>query len=210
MSNTRYISTPLIRADDSKGKLTISGFASVETEDTKGTVIRSEGLRLTAFKANPMGFFDHGADPVIGATPVVSWNPNSITIKKNDAGVRGLFMSGTVFEDTPEQKRVASFIRQGSVKFLSIGFRDPKSEWHEKDDGQVVEHLVSAELLEVSPVTLPSNRESGIETVSTRMLMDRIDILEKALLGGQEEFSQADYDLAERVVVELNRIKETN
>lgn len=206
---TRYIDVPLVRSDEGE-KLTISGFASVETEDRHGTIIRSDGLRLASFKKNPTGFFEHGNDPVIGATPVVTWDVNSITIRKNDDGVKGLFMSGVVLEDTEEQKKVASFIRQESVRFLSIGFRDSKSEWLERADGSVVESLVSAELLEVSPVTIPSNMDSGIESVSTRMLMERIDILEKALLGGQEELSQGDYDLAERVVMELNRIKGTN
>lgn len=202
---TRYIDVPLVRSDKGE-KLTISGFASVETEDRHGTIIRSEGLRLTSFKKNPTGFFDHGKDPVIGSTPVVTWDVDSINIRKNDDGVKGLFMSGTVLEDTEEQKKVASFIRQESVRFLSIGFRDSKSEWLERADGGVVESLVSAELLEVSPVTVPSNMSSGIETVSTRMLLERIDVLEKALLGGQE-LSQVDYDLAERVVRELNRIE---
>lgn len=203
---TRFFAVPLTRADDSEGKLTISGFASVETEDRHGTIIRSDGLRLSAFRKNPTGFFEHGNDPVIGATPVVSWDVGSIEIRKNDEGVKGLFMSGIVLEDTEEQKKVASFVRQGSVRFLSIGFRDSKSEWLERADGSVVESLVSAELLEVSPVTIPSNMDSGIESVSTRMLMERIDVLEKALLGGQD-LGQDEYALAEQVVREFYKLK---
>lgn len=168
-----------IRADNKKkGPLRISGFASVETVDQHGTLIKARGINLNTFKSNPVGFYNHGFDPLFGTTPAVGWDPKSIEIKQDPAGRTGLYMEGVVWEDTPEQKKIASFIRQGSVRYLSIGFTNAKTEWIEPaDNSPPVETIVSAELKEVSVVPLPSNREAAIESVARSANATNITLL---------------------------------
>lgn len=194
-TSNRYITTDLkVRtSEDGKGPLLISGFASVETRDDHGTIIKSDGLKLDSFKSNPQGFFNHGMDPVFGTTPAIGWDPDSIKLTQDAEGRTGLFMEGIVWEDTEEQRKIASFIRQGSVKFLSIGFSNARSEWIQNDDGSTVETITSAELKEVSAVTLPSNSEASIDVVS-RQIEKRLSGLEAAV-GLKENTNDEEYEV---------------
>lgn len=71
------------------------------------------------------------------------------------------------FAGTPRAQEVRQLVLEGILDSVSVGFMQPKR--RRGKDG--VDHITSAELLEVSFVSVPSNRESQL--VSARNYRDR-------------------------------------
>jgi len=214
-----YMHTRLHRDNEAGGELQIHGFANVETKDRHGTRFNADGFDVSAFKRNPIGFFDHGWDPVIGGAPVVRWDPDSIDVLEGPDG-RGLYMAGRVWEDTPEQQRVASYVRQGAVKFLSVGFRPLETSRQEDEDGSTVDVIERSELLEVSIATVPSNRESEMSIARALRLAtdivcpscaDRAEIVSlpnlRAALASVEAHAEELVRRGDRDAIELARAR---
>lgn len=154
-------------ADD--GAIRIKGWANVETEDRHGTILKADGFDVEAFRRNPAMFFNHDARAPIGV-----WD--DVTVRDGEDG-RGLWVEGRVFGDTALQRDVQTYIRQGTVKTLSVGFIPTAQTEEVRDDGETVVVYEGAELLEVSVVTIPSNRESVFSIA--RALMYGHDLIDR-------------------------------
>jgi HK97 family phage prohead protease len=128
------------------GMLRISGIASRSTTtDDHGTRISFTQESLTDFKDNPIMFFNHNESHPIG-----KWD----LIEQRGAD---LYVEGLVNKEArlPSGENIADLIRIGVIKGLSVRFRHKGSE-RKSDHVQ----LNATQLVEVSVVTLPSNKDS--------------------------------------------------
>lgn len=120
-------------------------------------------------------------------TGLPDWIPIHID---HDMSVRGLVASARPFYDgdtlkaagtyasTPLAQTVRTMISEGHLRTMSVGFMDAKSEL-----AAGVRHITSAELLEASFVTVPSNRDALITGSKRARLTDQEA---KAIAGSYE------------------------
>jgi HK97 family phage prohead protease len=82
-----------------------------------------------------------------------------LTIIEDD---KGLFVKGRMPKnDTFVKGRVIPQMQVGSVRKMSIGFWVGDSEW-QTDGSKSRRHITEADLLEISPVSIPSNTQANI------------------------------------------------
>jgi len=134
----------------------VSGYASTGSMDRHGTVIEPEAFRDTMpqFLRNPVVLASHihwyeSASPPVVAK-VIDWRIDQI----------GLFVT-IEFAATEEGEFYWQLYRDGFMNGFSVGFRAVAHEEREREDGSgtfVV--FTKVELLEISCVAVPSNRES--------------------------------------------------
>lgn len=151
-------SAPIAFQADAAG--TISGYGSTFSNEPN----------LNGFTVAP-GAFDKTlkAHRSAGTAPAMLWGHNMQEPigrwleMKPDA--RGLWCHGTISQETQRGREVLALVKQGGVTGLSIGcsgesiieMRDPKS---------TVFELVEADLLEVSPCSIPADRGARIAHVA--------------------------------------------
>lgn len=156
--------------DESTGMLRIEGLASTPNMDRMHEVVETGAFKSTMkqFMANPQMLYMHNTKE-----PVGYWDSYEIRDE-------GLWMSGVVGHDFHPADRARRQIEQDVLRALSVGFReiDGKVKTVKDSDGNAHEvyHITDLELLEVSLVSVPANREALFH-VSDGKLCD-IEILD--------------------------------
>lgn len=150
------------------GQVTIEGFANKNVVDRGNDRIEPGAFDLTNFNKNPIMFFNH--DPMLEIGAVTE-------VKKTD---EGLFIKGLISNsDDDFTKRVRNNIKQGILRSFSVGF-----DLHDEEkDGDGVNVIKSAELMEVSIVGIPMNQDSQFSVSSKGDSKQRackmLDLMEK-------------------------------
>lgn len=142
------------------------GYGSVwDRVDTYGdTVIK--GAFTESLKARmPMMFFGHNPGRVPG-----KW----ITAKEDD---KGLFLKGQLTPNHSEAADLEASLRHQSLTGLSIGGYTVKAEWIEEESKIVGRKILSFDLYEVSPVSMPAENEARIDGQSIKSMLDECTTL---------------------------------
>lgn len=130
-------------AEDEK-YIKINGWASTNSLDRHGDVINPQAWKggTTGFDASPVLLYSHDHKDVIGR--VTSYEIDD---------EKGLFIEAQV-----SRKWEKSYaIEDGLLKTFSVGFKPRGDKWYRYDEDKDVFEIMSAELLEVSVVSVPAN-----------------------------------------------------
>lgn len=151
------------------GKLYFEGYANTVNIDRQRHIVLPKAFRKTIkgfLKNNPQVFYNH------------DWNVSIGGIESAEIDEQGLKVRGYVQPATDENgvelfgswgeflRMVRGQVKRGQIRTLSIGFRIVESEKKKRtEDKTEVEYLEIREvdLMEVSLVTVPANRESVIQ-----------------------------------------------
>ena len=134
-----------------KKQLEIEGFANrfqvggKEIVDRGGDTIMPDAWDLESFKKNPIIFFQHDRDFIVGRATEIGVEEDGLRIK--------VAISNS---SHPEVAHIRTLIEEGTLKSFSVGIniRD------EEVDEMGVNRIKECELLEVSLVSIPMNQES--------------------------------------------------
>ena len=128
--------------------------ASTNTEDRYGDVINQRGWRLDSYKKNPVVLLNHDA--------------TSLPIGRGDVALVDNQLMIEVEFDMEDKKasEIARKVKKGFISAVSVGFNSKDSIYRSdlpKDNPAYAErglYFKSAELLEVSIVTIPANPQA--------------------------------------------------
>jgi HK97 family phage prohead protease len=161
-------------SDDKKDdRLFFQGFANTANVDRGGDFVQPSAFRaaMKSYKANPVLFFQHNWSMPIGQI-------TELTVTDKGLFVKGYVMSARDedgFEMRGEWPEFINWIRQlvrsNILRTLSVGFRMIDSKPGKMVDPMTnkdrsVRILTKVELLEISLVGLPMNRESTVTPLS--------------------------------------------
>ena len=183
-TRTRYAPINFKAEADEDGRLFFEGMANTVNPDRVNEVVNPKAFEKSArlfMKYNPQMFYNHDWSLSVG-----SFTDYKVT--EDGLWVRGYVQPATDDEGEPLTGEFGDFIRmvrgqvkRGQIRTLSIGFRlldskdmkftDPMTGKESK--GREVTNL---ELLEVSLVTVPANRESAIEVRNIMQAMYGEDV----------------------------------
>lgn len=149
---TKYVggSMALVKSvkNDETGKKTYTFLATTESVDRDGEIITLDGWDFAAFEANPVILDGH--DYYSGCKAVVG--RGVAPLRRTEKG----WEIDVEFAPTDEGKRVEMLVDGGFIKAVSVGFIPKKIE---RVKGEPPKHT-EKELLEISVVPIPSNREA--------------------------------------------------
>lgn len=183
----RHLAAELKAAPRGAGPGTWEAVASMATLDRDGEII-DPGAFAPLPQDLPVHAFHDFSDPVGRCVP------------RYDGGV--LFVSGR-FASTARAQEIREMVLDGTIGHMSVGFLAAKSR-----DVDGVRHVTKAELLEVSFVSVPSNREALV--LSAKRFMDPVSrarqvaaraAVEVALMDAKEA-SRAD---SRRIIAKAER-----
>jgi len=143
--------------------LIISGVANSGQADRWQEVMPEDCWKLDNFKLNPIMLYNHDHGKPIGR--VLKLTPTDKGLEfVAEIGV------GSDFGLTETQKEVRALIAQGVLNTLSVGFIAHDWAWEGKDGRDVMVYK-SAELTEISVVTVPMDALATITGVSVKSLL---------------------------------------
>jgi HK97 family phage prohead protease len=159
--------------EEVEGELRIAGYASTDSMDRScdkilATAWTKGGLRN--FEMNPILLFNHNYDKPIGK--VVEMGTDS----------RGLKIKGVISKSAGD---VYNLVKEGVLSTFSVGFLIKDADYDKSVDGLVVK---SAELLEVSVVSIPCNQDATFSVAKSFDSQDDYQNFKKQFdnaLGGQ-------------------------
>lgn len=132
--------------EDEEGSVSIEGYASTIDKDRVGDIILSEAWTkdggLESFRKNPILLFNHNYDKPIGKADNIEVDDKGLKIKA--------FISKAAGE-------VGQLIKDGILKTFSVGFRIKDAFYDSNND---IYYIKSAELYEVSVVSVPCNQDA--------------------------------------------------
>lgn len=145
-------------------KRRIRGFASTRNPDRENDVVEPDALRraMSTYMQNPIVLRDHMLDKPIGTTVDYS------------VSFEGLEVEIEIAKDTALANETWALISQGVLKALSIGFIAQEFDRDREQGGATIRSL---ELIEISVVSIPANRESLFNVV--KAFQKGTDLIEK-------------------------------
>ncbi|MEM4166597.1 MAG: HK97 family phage prohead protease [Candidatus Bilamarchaeaceae archaeon] len=155
--------------------LVISGIANSAVVDRVGDFIEPSAWNVENYRKNPVILFNHNQDAIIGRAL-------KIEITENGLEIEAEIGNPDVAELTQLQKDIRSLISQGVLRAFSVGFIPITSE----KDGEI-NRITSAELYEISIVSVPCNADSVVTEVKLKQL---IETKEKAMEEQLQKISE--------------------
>jgi HK97 family phage prohead protease len=124
--------------------------ASTENEDRYGDVVRASGWDIKAYKANPIVLFAHSHVSIVGGATRVWLEDKQLMVDLvlADAGTSPLVDS------------VRALVHQRLLRAVSVGFMPAEAKEILKDGYFSGYEFIKQELLEISLVGVPANREA--------------------------------------------------
>lgn len=166
---------------------------SDETRDRHKTVIRNKAWDLEAFRANPIAGWSHS---VYGGR---DWNPdNFIGRWDNVRSEDGQLVGALRFEDgetNPLADKLFRKVQNGTINAVSVGFMPGGGHYGEEDEARggtnETYYFDSAELVEVSLVGIPSNKNARKKALENGDIPELIEELVREALGDEyrEDFT---------------------
>lgn len=123
---------------------------STEEADRHGDIVAAAGWQLTAYRQNPVFLWAHDyTRPVIGRAAAVWPEPGSLLARME-------------FAPTDFAREVAALYRSGYQQGVSVGFKPLRytERRHEQTGAFLGIHFLEQELLEISAVPVPANRQA--------------------------------------------------
>lgn len=123
---------------------------STEEADRHGDIVAAAGWQLTAYRQNPVFLWAHDyTRPVIGRAAAVWPEP-------------GALLARMEFAPTDFAREVAALYRSGYQQGVSVGFKPLRyaERRHEQTGAFLGIHFLEQELLEISAVPVPANRQA--------------------------------------------------
>ena len=135
----------LFKAVDTSKGVTIEGWANKAVVDRSGDIINKGAWKLDNFQKNAIILFNHDKSKPIGKAVVT------------EARDEGLYVKARISQSSdPEISKIRELIKEGILNAFSVGFDCMDS--GPAGDGKT--EIKSAELFEVSVVSLPANQDS--------------------------------------------------
>lgn len=159
------------------GNVVIEGWANRATVDRGNDLINKDAWDLENFKKIPMILFNHDKDKPIGKALGIEATDDGLYIKAQISKSQDPFVS-----------YVRDMISEGILNAFSVGFNSKNA----AKDSTGVNEITSAELYEVSVVTLPMNQDSTF-TISKKDLtgMSYSEAKKKVLVNKGANFAAA-------------------
>lgn len=135
-------------ADAAAGAMTF--VISSEAVDRHGDIVTASGWQLDEYRQNPVLLWAHDyTRPVIGRAQAVWQEP-------------GILLARLEFAPTDFAQEVAALYRRGYQQGVSVGFKPLRyaERRHESTGALLGIHFLEQELLEVSAVPIPANRQA--------------------------------------------------
>ena len=156
----------------------ISAIVSTESVDRDGDIIRQEGWDLRHFKAHPVLLSSHNYRGL--TNQIGEWTRMEVVGKELVGEARYYIGQGNPEADW------GFFLAGRDKAAFSVGFMPDMAEAKElQGDGKTSYEFKSQELLEVSQVTVPSNRQSlqamkgiGLDPVMEKLVDEVLDDME--------------------------------
>ena len=126
----------------------VEGLAAATTLDQGGDIVTPEAIKGIVNGPIPKMLWYHNPTKPIGV-----WN----SMKAVDSGLE---VKGQLLLGLAQAKEVHTMLKAGAISGLSIGFHTTKDEW--KNDAR---HILAMDLLEVSFVTFPMNKDAQVGSV---------------------------------------------
>ena len=123
---------------------------STEEPDRHGDIVAAAGWQLTAYRQNPVFLWAHDyTRPVIGRAAAVWPEPGSLLARME-------------FAPTDFAREVAALYCSGYQQGVSVGFKPLRyaERRHEQTGAFLGIHFLEQELLEISAVPVPANRQA--------------------------------------------------
>lgn len=180
-----YFNTTFKTRNEDDGKKYIEGYFiryNEETELWEDTFEEvSPGAVTKSLKENDVrALFNHNSELVLGRA-----GNNTVTFKDDEIG---LWASIEINENDQTALDVYARVERGDINACSFGFRHPKEEVENREDGTTKFILKEVDLLEISAVTFPAYpttsieaRKKDIEQHEKRKLQIKKDELRKRL-----------------------------
>jgi len=169
MENTLYKYFSIDKGEFDEKDFTVTATATKEVVDRDGDIIEVNGIDLKAWKKNPviMLFHDYHDFPIGLGVGKKAW------IENKELKVKFKFL----IDDNEKAFQAARLWKAGALKGLSIGFRpDYESvEFPEKRKDGASRIFKKVELLEISVVPIPSNREALMASVGKSVEEGKVD-----------------------------------
>ena len=161
---------------------TVVAIISTGTLDRDNEILRPRGVNLDNFVKNPVVPWSHDA----GSPPIAK----AIWVRK---GTKRL-MAKIKFAVTDRAEEVWQLFKQGFLNAFSVGFRPTKGHRPTPDEIKASPDLADArwiydewELLEFSPVTIPSNPEALAQAVKANKIALSSDVCRTLDIESEEE-----------------------
>ena len=162
--------------DEAEG--TISAIVSTESVDRDGDIIRQDGWDLRHFKAHPVLLSSHNYRGL--TNQIGEWTRMEVVGKELIGEARYYIREGNPEADW------GFFLAGRDQAAFSVGFMPDMTQAKElQGDGKTSYEFKAQELLEVSQVTVPSNRQSlqamkgiGLDPVMERLVDEVLDDME--------------------------------
>ena len=156
----------------------ISAIVSTESVDRDGDIIRQEGWDLRHFKAHPVLLSSHNYRGL--TNQIGEWTRMEVVGKELVGEARYYIGQGNPEADW------GFFLAGRDKAAFSVGFMPDMAQAKElQGDGKTSYEFKAQELLEVSQVTVPSNRQSlqamkgiGLDPVMEMLVDDVLDVIE--------------------------------
>ena len=156
----------------------ISAIVSTESVDRDGDIIRQEGWDLRHFKAHPVLLSSHNYRGL--TNQIGEWTRMEVVGKELVGEARYYIGQGNSEADW------GFFLAGRDKAAFSVGFMPDMAQAKElQGDGKTSYEFKAQELLEVSQVTVPSNRQSlqamkgiGLDPVMEMLVDDVLDVIE--------------------------------
>ena len=162
--------------DEKEG--TITAIVSTESVDRDGDIIRQDGWDLRHFKAHPVLLSSHNYRGL--TNQIGEWTRMEVVGKELVGEARYYIGQGNPEADW------GFFLAGRDKAAFSVGFQPDMTQAKElQGDGKTSYEFKAQELLEVSQVTVPSNRQAlqamkgiGLDPVMERLVDDVLDVIE--------------------------------
>jgi hypothetical protein len=156
----------------------ISAIVSTESVDRDGDIIRQDGWDLRHFKAHPVLLSSHNYRGL--TNQIGEWTSMEVVGKELVGEARYYIGQGNPEADW------GFFLAGRDKAAFSVGFMPDMTQAKEmQGDGKTSYEFKAQELLEVSQVTVPSNRQSlqamkgiGLDPVMERLVDEVLDVIE--------------------------------
>ncbi len=202
MEKTKYFFAMV--KDINEQDRTLEAVASTGDRDRHGDIILPAAFTetLPSFKANPVILATHQHRLSTGSSPVIgSAFPDSIKISENEVTFRMQFATTDLGEEYWKlyfEKHMRAF----SVGFIPIEWAD------EKDENQgYIRTYTKIELLEISAVPVPSNRQALARIKGLYQEDEITEIFKDILTAGLEPVAAEIEKLKMNIEVDLEEIK---
>ena len=135
-----------IKAEDNSKRI-IRGFANTRFKDRVNDIVDPNAFveAMAIFMTNPIVLLQHQCDCPIGQITAYQINSD------------GLYVTAKIAEGIEDADETWALIEQGVLRALSIGFYPIEWDYDSELDASVITKL---ELVEISIVSIPANRES--------------------------------------------------